>query len=480
MQIDGNNTIVNKYGYTADIMAVILSEYDKNYSQCMEICAEFCGNDITTTCENIFNWLIENVNYKIDPSGKQLIRIPARFVFDGEGDCKSYSLFTASILRCLGIDCVFRFVSYGTSDYRHVYIVAYDEQGTEIIIDAVAGVQTNSKFNEELKYTKNKDMRGTEISVLSGVSESDSLLIENGIKANINYLNSCIMLCDAYLSIGMDCQGEKYLYMAIKELISEYCETAADIKLLGYVVGIAELDGDLSAMTEDEYIQELADLKETFLKYKNSSVNQAQFILTEEFETISQDFLNWWNSNIVALNYTNSDNSLSYLDKSIAERFDETAMAFLYVVVDSSLLSKTAIQKKDLQILAIENLKGSSTLSFDTICNIISSSIITQTGRTPNDVVKILKKESYIGEETTSTSKWDFTSITNGVNSLAESFTKIWGQVTNTNTNSSTNNNGGVVYIPSSNDFSSSTWMYVVGGGILAWLLFSKKSKKKT
>ena len=54
-----------------------------------------------------------------------------------------------------GIECVWRYVSYGTWDYGNVKVVDYDEKGTEKIIDAVAGVQANAKLNEELKYKKN-------------------------------------------------------------------------------------------------------------------------------------------------------------------------------------------------------------------------------------------------------------------------------------------------------------------------------------
>ena len=53
------------------------------------------------------------------------------------GDCKSYTMFIACCLHCLGIPCKVRFVNFdGGSQWTHVYAVAIDETGNEIIMDA--------------------------------------------------------------------------------------------------------------------------------------------------------------------------------------------------------------------------------------------------------------------------------------------------------------------------------------------------------
>jgi hypothetical protein len=99
-----------------------------------------------------------------------MVRTPARLVHDRTGDCKSYSLFTAVILRYLRIQHVFRFVSYSTAkEATHVYVVAFDK-GREIVIDAVAKQQLNYDFGYEKQYNYRCDMAkgGTKISYLAG------------------------------------------------------------------------------------------------------------------------------------------------------------------------------------------------------------------------------------------------------------------------------------------------------------------------
>ena len=45
-------------------------------------------------------------------------------------------MFIASCLHCLGIRCIVRFVNFdGGDQYTHVYPVAIDERGREIIMD---------------------------------------------------------------------------------------------------------------------------------------------------------------------------------------------------------------------------------------------------------------------------------------------------------------------------------------------------------
>lgn len=170
-QAEHKDTIINRQGKTKDIMQAVVDCYNSDYSQVQELADNLPGNDTLSRCRAVFDFVDKNIKYQIDPLQKQWIRTPARLWSDGEGDCKSFSIFICSCLRCMGIPHLFRFAAYeGNSDPTHVYAVAIDEDGKEIIVDPVYRDENGKAvFNKECPYTKKIDMKGTtEISRLSG------------------------------------------------------------------------------------------------------------------------------------------------------------------------------------------------------------------------------------------------------------------------------------------------------------------------
>lgn len=170
-QAEHKDTIINRQGKTKDIMQAVVDCYNSDYSQVQELADNLPGNDTLSRCRAVFDFVDKNIKYQIDPLQKQWIRTPARLWSDGEGDCKSFSIFICSCLRCMGIPHLFRFTAYeGNSDPTHVYAVAIDESGKEIIVDPVYRDENGKAvFNKECPYTKKIDMKGTtEISRLSG------------------------------------------------------------------------------------------------------------------------------------------------------------------------------------------------------------------------------------------------------------------------------------------------------------------------
>ena len=154
---DGRNTLL-EVGVNKDIIARELECYHKWKDQPMELVASLQGS-VDEKCESIFSYLIDNVVYKLDDYGSQFIKSPARLLADGCGDCKSLTMFIACCLHCLGIKHIIRFVNYdGGDQYTHVYPVAIDEDGNEIILDAcekdVDGVVL---YDYARPYKKKKD-----------------------------------------------------------------------------------------------------------------------------------------------------------------------------------------------------------------------------------------------------------------------------------------------------------------------------------
>ena len=170
-QAEHKDTIINRQGKTKDIMQAVVDCYNSDYAQVQELADNLPGNDTLSRCRAVFDFVDKNIKYQIDPLQKQWIRTPARLWSDGEGDCKSFSIFICSCLRCMGIPHLFRFAAYeGNGDPTHVYAVAIDESGKEIIVDPVYRDETGKAvFNKECPYIKKIDMKGTtEISRLSG------------------------------------------------------------------------------------------------------------------------------------------------------------------------------------------------------------------------------------------------------------------------------------------------------------------------
>lgn len=135
MIADGQNTLI-RVGLNADVIDTELECYHKWKNQPMELVRELRGT-VDERCEAIFSYLVNHVNYRLDDEGMQYVKSPARLLKDGYGDCKSLTMFIACCLHCMGIKHIIRFVNYdGGNQYTHVYPVALDECGNEIILDA--------------------------------------------------------------------------------------------------------------------------------------------------------------------------------------------------------------------------------------------------------------------------------------------------------------------------------------------------------
>lgn len=166
-----SNRIISNKGYNNDIISTLNSKFSAAVDQSKSV--KFSGKNDTEKARAIWNYLKNNVAYKKDPSGEQIIQLPSRMIIDTKAaDCKSFGLAAAAFMYGAGIKNVrLRYTSYRSDDITpsHVYAVATAENGSTIIVDPVY-----KQFNKELPFQHYKDypMR---ISVLSGV-ESTSLI----------------------------------------------------------------------------------------------------------------------------------------------------------------------------------------------------------------------------------------------------------------------------------------------------------------
>lgn len=171
---------------TADSMERIIKD---TTWQTAKIAPLFRGRNIKDTCRNIWNFVYQHIQYKLDAPGKEELREPARAWADRKTgvDCDCYTIFISTILRNLNIKHIFRIAAYnGKYDYQHVYPVAYDESGREIIIDCVL-----DQFNREEPYIKptievnmTQQLSGYNPSYLGEADKTGKFNLMEWIKAN--------------------------------------------------------------------------------------------------------------------------------------------------------------------------------------------------------------------------------------------------------------------------------------------------------
>ena len=164
-RFEGIDVVYKSKADNKDIRNLLEKLVPKAKAQMIEFSKQFKGRNDKETCKKIFNFL-KTLTFVADGE-EQVIKLPSALLKKRIGDCKSFSLLTASILENLKIPYTFVYASYNSNPIpQHVYVTT---QGG-CIIDAVYG-----KFNEEkkpkYKYTKNMNVR-----YLSGLDCDDCLM----------------------------------------------------------------------------------------------------------------------------------------------------------------------------------------------------------------------------------------------------------------------------------------------------------------
>ena len=132
-------------------------------------------DSVHDTCRNIWNFVYNHIQYKMDARGIEQVRRPSRTWADRKTgvDCDCYTVFIGSILYNLGIPFTIRITKYGgKTHFQHVYPVVFTN-GKQITMDCVT-----DRFNHEVPYSEKKDigvkapLRIKDISGLSGVDSA--------------------------------------------------------------------------------------------------------------------------------------------------------------------------------------------------------------------------------------------------------------------------------------------------------------------
>ena len=155
----GQNITVKTAATNQQLQRALEAALPGAVAQTKDIAPKFKGGTDSETCKKIFDYLKTQIRYDKD-GFTQKIKFPSALMRERSGDCKSYALFTAAILKNLGIPFRWTYASYtpGVKVPGHVYITT----DSGCIIDAVWG-----KFNSE-KKPFNKFYKSMNISYISG------------------------------------------------------------------------------------------------------------------------------------------------------------------------------------------------------------------------------------------------------------------------------------------------------------------------
>lgn len=167
--------LVHPWQSTGEIIKAIKIQHAQNFNHAKKICKYFDKGNERDTARAIFQFLREHIKYEVEPAEKQTTKTISRFLSDGSGDCKHFSIFANTILDACGYRAAYRYAGYGNKGFQHVYTYLPD---SKTILDAVL-----PDFDTEKKPTIKKDYIMS-LYRLSGPDEIGKLNF-NKVKTNI-------------------------------------------------------------------------------------------------------------------------------------------------------------------------------------------------------------------------------------------------------------------------------------------------------
>ena len=143
-----NNLVkITEYQQTDDIIKELLKGHEKWAKEYDKISDRFWKGNLIRSCQYVFNYLKNNVKYKIEPDTRQSIKSPAAIFATGNtgyNDCKHYSSVFGGLIdswnrkKYCKADWCYRFANYKllSTNPHHVFVVI-KKNGNEIWCDAV-------------------------------------------------------------------------------------------------------------------------------------------------------------------------------------------------------------------------------------------------------------------------------------------------------------------------------------------------------
>lgn len=141
--------LVHPWQSTGEIIKAIKIQHKENFNEARKICKYFDKGNERDTARAIYGFLRQYIKYDVEPGDRQTVKTLSRFLHDGKGDCKHFSIFANTILDACGYKAAYRYAGYSDKGFVHVYTYL---PGTKTILDAVL-----SEFDTEKPPKIKKD-----------------------------------------------------------------------------------------------------------------------------------------------------------------------------------------------------------------------------------------------------------------------------------------------------------------------------------
>lgn len=146
----GRDEFVCAFQNATDITKIIRRSEFESRMFAKKLVPFFKKNDDEKTCELVWRFLREYIEYGAEPKEKQTGKTIARFFLDKKGDCKHYSTTSVGILNACGIPAWFVVVRQSDNDRSrfHAYCQALVNKKI-VTIDPC-----RKKFDSECEFVK--------------------------------------------------------------------------------------------------------------------------------------------------------------------------------------------------------------------------------------------------------------------------------------------------------------------------------------
>lgn len=173
--------VITGWQQTDDIIKAINQQHKINLPYAAKIKHLFYAGSERATAKKIHDFLRNEIQYKVESGNKQTTKSLSRFVHDGFGDCKHFSIFTNCIMDACGFMPCYRYAGY-THGKGFVHVYSYFPK-SKTICDAVL-----PGFNTEKTPLIKKDIKMS-LYRLSGVDEIGAINFDK-IKKNVAKANA--------------------------------------------------------------------------------------------------------------------------------------------------------------------------------------------------------------------------------------------------------------------------------------------------
>lgn len=169
--IANNSELIVEVQGEKDLIEEILISHNEFAPDYDRIYDHFTCDNLYQTGNSIFDFLKANFKYTAESEDDQTVKTPGRILTPGEKiDCKHYSLFAGGVLDAINrnkwpIDWCYRFASYNFEKIAaHVFVVFWDQDGSEIWLDPVLNY-----YNEKKKPYYKIDRKPQKMDFLNGI-----------------------------------------------------------------------------------------------------------------------------------------------------------------------------------------------------------------------------------------------------------------------------------------------------------------------